>query len=58
MNDFSKITSITLYDLEKTLDLCEGDKVVARYEVTDSEDAFEEGHTSKWKLKWFKEAEA
>ncbi len=58
MSDFSKITSITLYDLEKVLVLSVGDRIVARYEVTDSEDAFEEGHTSKWKLKWFKEAEA
>ncbi len=57
MSAFEKITSITLYDEEKVLDLCVGDKVVASYEVIDSEDAFEEGHTSKWKLKWFKEDE-
>ena len=57
MSAFEKITGITLFDLEKVLELCVGDKIVASYEVIDSEDAFEEGYTSRWKLKWFTEAE-
>ena len=56
MDDFGRITHITLYDLEKVLVLCEGDKIVARYEVTDSKDAFDEGFTSQWSVKEFKEA--
>ncbi len=55
MSEFEKITQIVLYDLEKVLHLCEGDTIIARYEVTESEDAFAEGHTSKWTLKEFKE---
>jgi len=55
MSDFEKITHITLYDEEKVLVLCEGDKIVARYEVIDSKDAFEEGFTSQWFIKEFKE---
>lgn len=57
MSDFEKITHITLYDMEKVLVLCEGDTIVARYEVIDSEDAFDEGITSRWDIKEFKEAE-
>ena len=56
MGNFEKITSITLYDLEKVLVLCEGDKIVARYEITDSEDAFDEGFTSRWNVQEYKEA--
>lgn len=56
MNPFEKINHITLYDMEKLLVLCEGDIIVARYEVTDNEDAFDEGLTSKWSVKEFKEA--
>lgn len=57
MGALGKITQITLYDEEKVLVLCEGDKIVARYEVIDSKDAFDEGYTSQWFIKEFKEAE-
>ncbi len=57
MSDFSKITSITLYNEERVLTLVAGDTIVARYEVLDSVDAFDEGFTSHWYLKEFKAAE-
>lgn len=51
MTDFDKITHITLYDLEKEINLCEGDKIVARYEIIDRKDLFNEGLTSQWNVK-------
>ena len=55
MTDFEKITHIVLYDLEKEINLCEGDKIVARYKIIDSEDLFDEGFTSQWNVKEYKE---
>ena len=45
------ITHIGLYDLERTIHLCAGDRIVKRYLISDSKDVFDEGFTSSWEVK-------
>ncbi len=44
------ITQIQLYNLERTVMLSAGDRIVKRYLINDSKDAFGEGFTSSWEV--------
>ncbi len=45
------VTQIQLYGLERTIHLAAGDKIVKRYLIKNSKDAFGEGFTSSWEVK-------